>query len=134
MAYIGKTRQPDFLYFASGETVSLAKWFRKKETKSEKMLWKHLKGKNIRGVKFRRQHPIEFYIADFYCHEARLVIELDGPIHKSQDRKLHDENRSAEMDRLGIKVIRFTNEEVNNNIATVIKAIRNQIDQRLASL
>jgi len=81
-------------------------------TGAEKILWKELKNRNLNGLKFRRQHPIHFYIADFYCHEKRLVIEVDGEIHKRRAVKEHDENRSAELDRLGINVIRFTNDQV----------------------
>jgi very-short-patch-repair endonuclease len=97
------------------------------------MLWERLRRKNIRGVKFRRQHPIEFYIADFYCHEARLVIEVDGPYHDRPDQKELDNNRTAELDRFDIKVIRFTNEEIKNHIGSVMSRIRNQIDHRLAN-
>ena len=96
-------------------------------TACEKILWKKLKDKNIRGVKFRRQHAIGFYIVDFYCHEARLVVEVDGPIHITNRRKEHDDNRTAEMERLGIKVIRFTNNDIRIRIGWVMQTIRENV-------
>ena len=102
-------------------------------TPCEKLLWKRLKGQNIRGAKFRRQHPIEFYIADFYCHEIRLVIEVDGPYHSKTDQKQHDENRSAALERFDIKVIRFTNDEIQNHIGRVMQRIREEVDYRMAN-
>ena len=127
MAYLGKTREPGFLFNATPETIGFAKNLRKKMTVCEKILWKRLKNKNIRGVKFRRQHPIGYYIADFYCHEAHLVIEVDGPIHSNMVRKEHDENRTAELDRLGIRVIRFTNQDIKTRIGWVLQTIRQTV-------
>ena len=87
MAYLGKTREPSYFFYAKPETIEFAKSLRRDMTPCEKLLWERLRRKNIRGVKFRRQHPIEYYIADFYCHEARLVIEVDGPVHEREDQK-----------------------------------------------
>ena len=95
------------------------------------MLWERVKQKQICGLRFRRQHPIDFFIADFYCHEAKLVIELDGEIHNQQ--REYDDVRSAEMERFFIKVIRFTNSEIENNIEEVIKKIENEINGRIES-
>ena len=130
MAYLGKTRIPEFLYNSDGETAEFAKLLRKRMTLCEKVLWERLRRKNILGVRFRRQHPIGFYIADFYCHELSLVIEVDGEIHKRKEQKEHDENRSSEIDRLGIRVIRFTNNEIRNHIGQVMQKIRSEISQR----
>ena len=132
MANLKKTREPVYFFYAKPATIEFGKKLRKKMTPSEKLLWERLRRKNIRGVKFRRQHPIEFYVADFYCHEARLVIEVDGLCHDRPDQKEHDENRSAEMDRFDIKVIRFTNDEITNHIESVMQQIRQAIDNRLA--
>ena len=68
------------------------------------------------GLRFKPQHPIDIFIADFYCHPLKLVIEIDGGIHKSVDQREYDIGREAELEYWGIKVIRFTNEEVENNI------------------
>ena len=130
MAYLGRTQDPAYLYNAEKETIEFARLLRKRMTAYEKLLWERFKGKNILGVKFRRQHPIGLYIADFYCHEICLVIEVDGPVHDRLEQKEHDENHSAEMDRLGIKVIRFTNREIKNHIGSVMQRIRNEIPQR----
>ncbi len=92
-------------------------------TEAEKLLWDRLKNRKLKGLKFRRQHPIHFYIADFYCHEKCLVIEVDGGVHDHIPVKEHDENRSAELDRLGITVIRFRNEQILNNLDKVLEEI-----------
>jgi very-short-patch-repair endonuclease len=78
----------------------------------------------MNGRKFRRQHPIHHYVADFYCHEKKLIIEVDGGIHKYKEIREHDKNRSSELERLGIRVIRVTNEQVLNSLRDVIQQIR----------
>jgi very-short-patch-repair endonuclease len=118
-------------YGAKPETFAAAKILRENMTKSEKLLWEQLKSKQICGLRFRRQHPIAFFIADFYCHEAKLVIELDGEIHNQQ--REYDDGRSAEMEKYFIKVKRFTNSEIENNIEEVIKDIENEIKSRIKS-
>ena len=123
MVYIGKTRNADFYYNADQETVELARRLRKQMTPAEKILWRRLRKQNITSWHFRRQHPIGFYIADFYCHEARLVIEVDGGVHSLPNRKEHDENRDAEMEKLGIKILRFTNNEILNQTSEVVNTI-----------
>ena len=84
-------------YGAKPETFSAAKILRENMTICEKLLWEKLSRKQISGLRFRRQHPIDFFIVDFYCHEARLVIEIDGEIHQQQ--KEYDDGRSAEMEK-----------------------------------
>ncbi len=95
---------------------------RKNMTEAEKLLWFHLKQSPF-GYKFRRQHPLSFFIADFYCHKAKLVIEVDGNIHNSEEVKLNDVNRQKIIEELGLKVIRFTNKEVFQNREGVLKSI-----------
>jgi very-short-patch-repair endonuclease len=97
----------------------------------EKLLWEELNGKQICGLRFRRQHPIEFFIADFYCHQIRLVIEIDGEIHNQQEE--YDDGRSAEMEKFDIKIIRFKNYEVENEIENEITKIKNIVNERLKS-
>ena len=92
-------------------------------TEAEKILWNELRSRKVKGLKFRRQHPLLFYIADFYCHEQRLVIEIVGGIHLLEKQKEKDENRTAELERFGISVIRFTNDQVINSIDEVIQTI-----------
>jgi len=120
------------MYFgAKPEIFKRAKSLRNEMTSTEKLLWERLKGKQVYEKRFRRQHPIDIFIADFYCHEARLVVELDGEIHSQQ--KEYDDGRSAEMERYYIKIIRFTNSEVENNLEDVVRRIEFEIRKRIES-
>jgi cyclase len=123
MTYIGRTRDY-LLHLNAGEEV-----FRKAHelkhpmTDAERLLWDKIRNRKLHGLKFRRQHPLHYYIADFYCHEKRLVIEVDGGIHLDEEVTKHDENRTAELDRLGITVIRFTNDRIFNQLEQVLEEI-----------
>jgi very-short-patch-repair endonuclease len=130
MVLKSKTRQykENVNYGASPEIIAMAKSLRKTMTNAEKLLWTALKDKQLNGLKFRRQHPIWIFVADFYCHQAKLIVELDGPIH--QQTKAKDLNRTAELEKLGIKVIRFTNEEVLKDLNQVLIQIRNDCKMR----
>jgi len=97
---------------------------RTKATQAENILWDSLRNNKL-GVRFRRQHPIGNYIADFVCLSKKLVIETDGEIHNFQ--KNYDKQRDFELSCEGFKVIRFTNEEVMNNISEVIDKIIKEI-------
>jgi len=123
MVYLGKTIEKEMFYGASPETFELAKSLRRKMTVAEKILWERIKNRRIKKLKFRRQHPIRYYIADFYCHEIKLVIELDGKVHDEADQKEHDEGRTGELERFDIRVIRFKNDEVIKDIDKVIGKI-----------
>ena len=72
-------------------------------------MWEFLKGNQL-DFRFRRQHPLLFYIADFYCNQLKLVIEIDGSIHNKEDVKINDARRQSEIEELGITVMQFTNE------------------------
>ena len=102
--------------------IKLAQTMLKDMTAPEKKLWLKLKNKQIDGLRFRRQHPIGRYIADFYCHELKLVIELDGAIH--DDRKEYDENRDAFLKAGGYSLLRFSNNSIEDSIDDVVKKIR----------
>lgn len=115
-------------YGASQITFEKARRLRSRETIAELILWEHLKGKQFHGLKFRRQHPIETFIVDFYCHQAKLVIELDGKIHlKNKDA---DKLRSDEIEKYGIKVLRFTNEEIITDSVKVLSEIEQILNIR----
>lgn len=114
---------------APPESFAKAKILREKETNAEKLLWEKLKGNQLEGIKFRRQHPINLYIADFYCHKCRLIIEIDGEYHFSDDQRIKDEERTKMLEFNDLHVIRFTNEEVENNIEYVLQQIKNKIDE-----
>ena len=75
-----------------------AKELRKSMTEAEEILWKHLRNNKLNELKFRRQHPLDIFIADFYCHQKKLIIELDGGIHDTLDQKEYDEGRTFELD------------------------------------
>ena len=103
-----------------------AKQLRKNMTYAELVLWMHLK-KGINKLKFRRQHPIGIYIADFYCHPAKLIIEIDGGIHNQLNIKEHDKVRQQDLTTMGYKVIRFTNEQVIQQAEVVLQTIKQEI-------
>jgi len=111
-----------------------AKVMRENMTQAEKVVWELLKEKKMVGLRFKAQHPIDIFIADFYCHALKLVIEIDGEIHKSKDQKEYDIGREAELEHWGIKVIRFTNEEVKKNIEHVKKEIEHECEVRRSEL
>ena len=113
-------------HWASGQLFSNARELRNRETPAEKELWKYLKKNNL-GVKFRRQHPLGSYIADFYCHKAKLVVELDGEYHDNKEQQVYDKNRDNEMIGLGIKVLRFSNHSVIKEIEEVLTIIKREI-------
>ena len=108
---------------ASSKLYEYAKELRKDGTRAEELLWQRIRSKQIAGLKFRRQHPLDKFIADFYCHEKKLVIELDGGVHNNRENKQADEGRTYELHELNITVIRFRNEEVIENIEEVINTI-----------
>ena len=102
---------------------------RKNQTKSESMFWQAVRNRKLQGKKFLRQHPIcfeiddskRFFVADFYCHEKRLVVEIDGKIHMRQ--KNYDALRTHIMNILGMQVIRFRNEEIEANLEAVLERV-----------
>lgn len=110
-------------YGASPALLEFARSLRTNETEAEKILWMHLCGKKVNGLRFRRQHPVLYFIADFFCPKAKLIIEVDGGIHKMPAQFEYDKNRDSELSAYGLKVLRFTNDEVINNIDYVIQKI-----------
>ncbi|CAE6920677.1 putative protein [Vibrio sp. B1ASS3] len=94
--------------------------------KPEEVLWQRIRRKQL-GVKFRRQHGIGRYIVDFYCTELNLVIEIDGNSHFSDEGKEKDAMRDAFLEALGIKVLRFTNEEVMKQTESVLERLFNLV-------
>ncbi len=100
---------------------------KKNQTEAETIIWQHVSNKQLAGFKFRRQHIIDQYIADFICLEKLLIIEIDGKYHQLPEMISSDKERTAELNKLGFTVIRFTNEEVLANIDGVIEKIKNNI-------
>ena len=132
MIHKSKTRQYEetLNYGASEEIIAKARDLRKRMTEAESLLWANLRDKKLGGFKFRRQHPIWIFIADFYCHEVKLVVELDGGIHQQNETKEHDMNRTEEMERFEIMVIRFNNEELIENRDEVLRKIQDVCEKR----
>ena len=103
-----------------------AKQLRNNSTLSEVLLWKQIKGKAL-GVEFKRQVPMLEYIVDFYCQEIGLAIEVDGNIHDF--RYLEDTQRQQEIEKYGVIFIRFSNEEIKNNMFSVILSLESKIEE-----
>ena len=99
----------------------ISKQLRNIPTTAENLLWQKLKGKQLCGKKFRRQYPLYSFIADFYCHDKKLIIEVDGEIHKQQQTK--DTNRDQILKEYGYTTLRFSNNAISNNIDLVLKTI-----------
>lgn len=112
-----------------GQHVTKAKLERAKElrremTPAEKILWEELRANKL-GVRFRRQQVIQGFIVDFYCHKAGLVVEVDGDVHDLQ--KEEDERREKILSALGLRVVRFRNEEVRRDLSAVVGIIREYV-------
>ncbi|MEA2104999.1 MAG: endonuclease domain-containing protein [Candidatus Cloacimonadota bacterium] len=113
--------------------IELARKFRKKSTKAENIFWQAVRNRKIMGKKFNRQYPLEFiylnmkrhFIADFYCHSSKLIVEIDGGIHEKQ--KEYDRHRTEIINQLGIKIIRFNNEKVENELDAVLEELKEQL-------
>lgn len=103
---------------------------RRNPTEAENILWSIVRGKKMAGFKFRRQHIISNYIADFVCLSEQLVIEVDGLYHQLPENKISDEERTAELNKLGFEVLRFTNEQVLNDTDNIINTIVRRIKER----
>jgi very-short-patch-repair endonuclease len=104
-------------------TYENARYLRKVQTKAEGILWQVLRNGKVCNLKFRRQHAFDNYILDFYCHKMKLAIEADGEVHNDLEVTACDETRTKNLNESGITVLRFTNNEIENNISTVIKKI-----------
>ena len=108
---------------APKHTRKAARNLRRQMTPAERALWMRLRNNQLDGWHFRRQHPVGSFIVDFFCAKAKLVIEVDGPIHRQQ--QTYDAERTSLLEHLkGYRVLRFTNDQVINDIENVLKEIR----------
>jgi very-short-patch-repair endonuclease len=98
-----------------------ARQMRHRPTEAERLLWDALKGRQLMGLKFRRQHCVFGYITDFFCAGADLAVEVDGSVH--DDQQPYDQERDANLAARGIAVLRFTNEQVLNELPQVLEGI-----------
>ena len=99
----------------------LALELRRSMTAAEETLWQRLKADRLGGLHFRRQQVIHGYIVDFYCHQRRLAVEVDGEVHRSQRQR--DQTRDELLAEAGVRVLRFTNEQVTERVEEVLQAI-----------
>ena len=113
---------------AIGKLYQYGREVRQESTEAEKLLWAELRSRKLNGLKFRRQHPLDKFIVDFYCNERKLVIELDGSVHDKKINKEYDDARTAMLAGLNIIVLRFKNEDVTNNLKEVIRKISDAAD------
>jgi very-short-patch-repair endonuclease len=117
-------------YGADSETLRAAHILRRSMTKAEAVLWKKLRDRNVFSIKFRRQHPVYNFIVDFYSHEYKLVIEVDGDIHNDEIASQYDLGRTEVLNNFGLKVIRFTNNQILYSLDSVIEKIQREIAKR----
>jgi very-short-patch-repair endonuclease len=101
-----------------------ARQLRREMTEAEKVLWEHLRARRFLNLKFRRQHPILEFIADFYCHKLKLIVEADGKYHEEDDATYYDSERTKDLKRYGYFVIRFSNEEILNEMDNVLEQLK----------
>ncbi len=104
----------------------LAREMRHAPTSAEDQLWQRFRNHQLRGLKFRRQHTIDRFIVDFYCPEVRLIIEVDGPVHQFTPEE--DAIRQAFLENAGMRVLRFTNEQVQTNVEGVLAEIGSALE------
>ncbi len=100
-----------------------ARSLRRGSTSAERVVWQHLKGRSLNGFKFVRQAPIGPYIVDFLCRETKLIIEIDGATHSTEEEIAADGRRTAFLERRGFRVIRFTNQAVFESADGVLQLI-----------
>ena len=121
-------KHPDWKVPAKLRTNARA--LRRNSTDAERILWSELRGGHLNGAVFRRQAPVDNYVADFICHAAKLVIELDGGQHFSEEGERADARRSAVIEAKGFKVLRFSNLDVMTNRAGVLETIATTVAER----
>jgi inosine/xanthosine triphosphate pyrophosphatase family protein/very-short-patch-repair endonuclease len=105
------------------EFRDFARQLREQQTDAESLLWSLLRDRRLGGFKFRRQHPVAPYVLDFYCHDVKLAIELDGGQHNTEEEKQHDAHRSEFLANQGIRVVRYWNHEVMHETESVLESI-----------
>lgn len=110
--------------------MTRARQLRKSATQHERLLWRHLRNRQLRGWKFRRQHPVGRYIIDFYCPEARLAIELDGGGHNFANSESLDQERTRFLASKNILVLRFWNYLINRELRSVLETIWSTLKRR----
>jgi len=114
--------------FNDPQFKDLRQKLRRDRSPAEHILWRHLKGRQLLGYKFRRQHGIGRYIVDFYCPSLRLIVEVDGDSHFEEQQKKYDQVRSTYFKQLSIRTLRFRNDEVRYDTLQVLERLRVAIE------
>ncbi len=109
----------------SSDKVEFSKKLRSNMTEAEKVFWELVRAGRLNSLKFRRQQIIDGFIVDFYCHSLGLCVEIDGGVHNTEEQKEYDRQRDEVLELRNLKVLRFTNDDVFNNVEEIIKAIKN---------
>ena len=109
------------------EILFNARLLRTKHTDAERLLWSILRGRRFCGVKFRRQHPFDRFVLDFFCQDFQLAIELDGSGHNEEEQKGYDAERTRFLESAGIRMLRFWNHEVLNDLEAVLEKLHAEL-------
>ncbi len=117
-------------YLAKPRIKGIAKSLRRPLTPAENRFWYYVRNRRMLGLKFRRQHPLGRFIADFYCHELKLVVEIDGTIHDLKHIQEYDLERETQIKNLGLTVLRFSNDDVFRNGDFIEREIRSFSETR----
>ncbi|MBV9288638.1 MAG: DUF559 domain-containing protein [Hyphomicrobiales bacterium] len=107
------------------EPHGLARRVRKSSTKFENLLWQKLRGSRLEGAKFKRQVPVDRYVVDFYCHAAKLAVEVDGEQHRCHED--YDAERIKVLEGAGIHVLRFTNDDIRDGLDAVLRRVAEEL-------
>lgn len=99
--------------------LEIRRKLRQESTKAEDFLWQQLRNAKLNGLKFKRQHSIGNYIVDFYCASKRLIVEIDGEVHNTEEQKIKDKSRELNLIEMGFQILRFTNNQVLFEIENV---------------
>jgi very-short-patch-repair endonuclease len=113
-----------FLQHVEQTKVEQARVLRQEMTPAEAVIWIELRNRNFHGHKFRRQQIIDGYIVDFYCEQAKLVVEIDGSVHDTTEQQIYDEHRNKVFNAKGISVVRFSNDDVLFKIDSVLDKLQ----------
>jgi very-short-patch-repair endonuclease len=120
------------VHYGNRELLKRARVLRVTMTKAEIILWSRLRSKKLYGYKFRRQEPIFDYIVDFFCHELRLIVEVDGEMHSLEEQKDYDKKRDKILNLNGYYIIRLSNFEIESDTDSAVNKIKSYITTNLS--
>ena len=129
MAKMGGEEDYPFYFGAGPELLRVAAGLRRSMTPAEKVLWERLRRKQLKGYRFRRQHPLYRFVVDFFCYEALLIIEVDGSVHQNPYQKDRDIERTKMLEQFNLTELRFTNDQIINDIDSVLAQIERYLQE-----